>query len=360
MLLERVRPACAAVRVRPALERMARRAGIHGDDAIRFWRIFDLLTRESLDFAQQDGARRFSGICGDGTPWQFCATMGAQAASLRFLTEVGAPGTPLRERTALTLRRMSDVFALIGASGEETIAALADLAPRDDDHIAALWIGVAASSRGPPRVRIYANNGWGELTERWLRLIAALRRLGAGGFAASLQPHLPLLLPAFSPNGFAVTIPARERVCKLYLRPTSPSWRTVRALAPALLSSHGAAFTARIEDGLQQPLETLPDKALIVSVAGPANGGALDLKLDLCGHCIIGDDGRATRMVERLCRAFELDPSPYRDMIEDLGFAQAPLPKEMFAFLGIGGTAKGENRINVYFTAPDTCRTPEP
>ncbi len=121
---------------------MAARAGLADDDARRFWRIFDLLTRESLDFAGPEPGLRFSGICRDGTPWQFCAVIDSRREQpVRFLTEIGPPSSPLRPRTALTLARVAEVFDLIGASDHLTTArVLAGLCPPDDDHIAALWV----------------------------------------------------------------------------------------------------------------------------------------------------------------------------------------------------------------------------
>lgn len=337
----------------PAVERMVARAGIVGDDARRFWRIFDLLTRESLDHVRSESGRRFSGICRDGTPWQFCAVMGSHSVPVRFLTEAGSPSSPLRERTALTLSRLTDVFDLIGApGGRKTADVLAGLCPQDDDHLAGLWVGLATGATIGPRVRIYANNGWGDMTERWLRLIRALRELHAGRFAASLQPLLPLILPVFSPAGFAVTVPATSLLCKLYLRPIASPWSAIRALARSLLAARAGVFIAGIEDALGQPLETLPERAAVVSMAGPAAEGPLDLKLDLCGHCLFDDDTRAVRVIERLGYAFGLDPSPYRAMLEDLGETATRVPKEMVAFVGIGGNATGADRLNVYLTPP--------
>lgn len=331
------------------------RAGILGDDARRFWRIFDLLTRESLDFARSEAVHPFSGICRDGTPWQFCAVMGSQSAPVRFLTEVGSPSSPLPERTALTLARIAEVFDLIGAPGQqETAEVVASLSPRDGDHIAGLWVAFALGAAAPPRVRLYANNGWGDATERWLRLIRALRQLNAGYFGASLQPLLPLLLPAFSPAGFAITVPTSPLLCKLYLRPITPPWSVVRVLARSVLGSRAGRFIVGVEDALGQPLETLPDRALVVSLAGSAAGGALDLKLDLCGHCLFEDDARAARVVERLALSLGLESSPFHAMIEDLAGSGMRLSKNMVAFVGVGGNATGGDRINVYFTPSAT------
>ena len=207
-------------------------------------------------------------------------------------------------------------------------------------------------SSARPRVRLYANNGWGEPTARWLRLISALRQLNAGRFGAGLQPLLALLVPAFSAAGFAVTLPPSPPLCKLYLRPIAPPWSTVRALAQAVLGPRSGGFITAIEDGLGQSLETLPERALIVSISGSAAGGPLDVKLDLCGHCLFEDDARPARVVERLGRSLGLDISPYRAMAEDLGGLRTRIPHDMVAFVGVGSNAAGENRINVYLTPP--------
>jgi hypothetical protein len=339
---------------------MVKRAGIVGGAACRFWRIFDLLTRESLDFAPGEPAGRFSGICRDGTPWQFCAVMGSQAAPVRFLTEIGSPASSLRERTALTLTRIIEVFELVEAPDQhKTAEVLASLTPADDDHIAALWVGLAISPGARPRLRLYANIGWGDATERWLRLIGALRQLNAGRFGASLEPLLPLLVPVFSPAGFAVTVPASPLLCKLYLRPIAPPWSAARGLAQAVLAWRADGFIAAIENALGQPLEALPDRALVVSMAGSAAGGALDLKIDLCGHCLFHDDAEPARVIEQLGLLLGLDSSAYRATIEDLGQSANRVPSDMVAFVGIGRDAIGRDRVNVYLTPPeaDEART---
>lgn len=333
-----------------------RRAGIGSDEAARFWQIFDLLTRESLNFDPSESVNRFSGICRDGTPWQFCAVIGPVSVPIRFLTEVGCPESPLRQRTALTLTRMAEIFDLIGAPGcEKTAEVLAGLTPQDDRHIAGLWVGVAAGAAAQPRLRLYANNGWGDTSERWLRLIGALRLLNAGQFGASLQPLLPLLVPAFSPVGFAVTVPAYPLLCKLYLRPIGIRWSAIRELARATMATRADGLLAAIEDGLTRPLEALPDRAMVVSVAGSACGGSLDLKLDLCGHCMFHDDVEAAVAIERLSLSLGLDASPYRALIEDIGESVA-LPGNLVAFVGVGRNATGADRINVYLTPAHSAR----
>ena len=331
---------------------MVARVGIAGDEAGRFWRIFDLLTRESLDFNPADAPRRFSGICRNGTPWQFCVAVGAQSTrAVRFLTEVGSPGTPLPSRTRLAVSRITDVIDVLGVADQlEMIQVLAGLSPADDDHVAGLWVGCALDHTGQVRVRLYANNGWGNATARWLRLIAALRQLNAGGFGNALQPLLTLLVPAFSPAGFAVTLPPAPRLCKLYLRPLAYTGSAVRVVVRAVLGPGSDSFIRGLEEGLEQSLDTLPERALILSTAGSAAGGPLDIKLDLCGHCLFDDDRQPARVIDRLGRSLGMDTSPYDAMTEDIAGAGRSMPHDMVAFVGVGANAAAENRMNVYLT----------
>jgi hypothetical protein len=336
---------------------MAARAGVVGERARRFWQVFELLTRESLDYAGPQPGRRFSGICRDGAPWQFCAVMdGRQQQPVRFLTEVGAPRAPLTARTAQTLARLAEVFELLGAADPlAAVRVLADLCPPDDDHIAGLWTGFAMGATLEPRLRLYANNGWGEPTERWLRLILALRRLDAGHFGARLQPLLETLVPVFSPSGLALTLPASSAFCKLYLRPTASPWASVRVLARALLGDRAKSYIETLEAALERRLETLPSRAVIVSMAGSAaRDGALDLKLDLCGHCLFRGGAQPGPVIDRLARFLKLDTAPYQAAVEDFGAGGGSLMEDNVAFLGVGANALGESRINVYLTAPAT------
>jgi hypothetical protein len=85
-----------------------------------------------------------------------------------------------------------------------------------------------------------------------------------------------------------------------------------------------------------------------VSVAGTANGGALDLKIDLCGHCIFQSAADAKQVIVRLAQQFELAPSTYAADVADLGGHDMELPEGMVAFIGVGAEPTGKARINVY------------
>lgn len=343
----------ARARIVPVLRRMVDRANLSADAEERFWTVFDLLTAESLGFQPSVEPARFSGISQDGTPWQFCTVLGAGATSVRYLTEVGVPGSTKTDRTNLTQARVREILDLLRVpAGADLASTMTGLAPVRQDALAYVWVAVAASSSGSLRIRLYTNNGWGSLESRWLRLVDTLRSLGAGGFGARLEPHLPVLLPTFGPAGFAITLPSSPLLCKLYLRPHADPWSSVRSLATSILGPEvSRRLLDSIEHGCGRTLESLPTKALVMSVAGTADGGPLDLKLDLCGHCLFDGTAAATEMIQRAAGSLGLDTGPYHAMRDDI-VASGRSDANPVAFVGIGATPLADYRVNVYLLAP--------
>ena len=335
--------------VAPTLERLLAHARIGEEQGLQARVLFDRLTGESLSLPAGGDRPRFSGICRDGTPWQFCATLGAGATSVRYLTEVGVPGSPLSDRLALSSERLDEVLGLLGYPNSSRVAkdAVFALAPRDVDLAAGVWVAVAYTAGDQCRLRLYANNGWGDLTERWLRLIRCLEAIGGAGFGQALRPHLSVLTEAFSPAGFAVTLPHEPTLCKLYLRPLGARWTECREVVHLVLGARGDAFLGTLEAALGCRLESLPGKALVLSVAGPATGGELDVKLDLCGHCVFPTDREARRTVRDLARGYGLDAAPYDRHLRELGAARRGW-RDLHAFVGIGAQPSGATRINIY------------
>lgn len=343
----------------PTLERLLCQSEINGKDEHVFWTLFDLLTRESLSFRPDGTQPLFSGICNDGTPWQFCCTLGSSHSPLRYLTEVGSPGTSLADRIALSRERIAAAFHLLGfpLASLRKADALFDLLPRREDMRAAVWIAVAHAKGGRCRVRVYANNGWGDELERWLRLISCLGKLSGSGYAASIRRLVPILTASFSPAGFAVTFPEEPAVCKLYLRPIGNSWAACRELLRITHGSGAVDFIAGLETGLGCKLEAVPERALILSLAAPLTGGDLDVKIDLCCHCIFASDLEAETTISRLATAFRSDQAPYKNLLEAIGSSGWRCRPELHSFLGVGSAPDGTIRLNVY-AKPITAEQP--
>ena len=334
----------------PTLERLLRHSKITGEDERSFWELFQLLTSESLNFRSDGTQSPFSGICNDGTPWQYCCQLGAQRSSLRYLTEIGRPGTTLRDRIALSRERIAAAFQMLQfpPAALQRAGALYGLLPDREELRAGLWVAVAYVDSGRCRVRVYANNGWGDELERWLRLVRCLEALGGIGYAASIRPLLPLLTEAFSPAGFAVTFPEEPPVCKLYLRPIRNSWSECRKILHFTAAKRGVEFIARVEEGLGCELESVPNRALILSLATSLSGGPFDTKIDLCGHCLFASDIEAEKTVSRMANRFGLNQGPYRTLLDAIGFSGWQSAPQLHSFLGVGMASDGTVRVNIY------------
>lgn len=337
-----------------AVQRMLSRWEIRGAPHAEFWKVFDLLTDELLAELPVTGSKRFSGICRDGSPWQFCAVLGGDnPAPVRFLTEVGRWGDTLARRTSLGIERIPQALRLAGHQGcEAEISRLAEAVPQDEQHFAGLWIGVAAGPRLAPRFRAYANIGWGTAQVRWLRLVGLLDSFAANGFAAKINEALPPLLASFQPAGFAVTLPSHPPHVKIYFRPFAPPWFSVSSLIKLVCADKAEGFAAGLEGAFGLRLAQLPWRALVLSLSGPADGAYWDIKLDFCGHCLFRTGHEAMIGVERLAAAFGFNTAPCYGMIEDMGVPVTALSPDAVAFIGIGANRGGPDQVNVYFS-PD-------
>jgi len=149
----------------PLAEAVAQRLARWADcvelgDRTAFWTLFELLTRESLTYDGDPCVPPFSGICNDGTPWQFCVSLGAATPQIRYLTEVGRPGTQMGERVALARARLVEAFGRLAYPAEATslLDELLGLLPTDPQKLGGLrsgvWVGVAQDSCGIPRIRV--------------------------------------------------------------------------------------------------------------------------------------------------------------------------------------------------------------
>ena len=349
--------------ISPPLARMLARGRFSSKSKTTFWNVFGHLTHDSLALPHRHEGKRFSGICRDGSPWQFCAVIGpVNPAPVRFLTEVGRWGDTLPERTALAASRIPQAIHAAGHSTSTSdMGYLVRAIPDDNDHFAGLWIGVATGASAPARFRVYANIGWGGAEDRWLRLIRLLGDFDAQKFASRMFASLAPLLDAFVPAGFAVTMPSDPQHIKLYFRPFASPWAAVRQLAEAVCSQEFTVFLGQIEKSFGQSFEQLKWRSLVLSLSGPVDGGSWDIKLDFCCHCLFETGLQAIETVERLAAACNFNPSPCHAMLDDMGTSPEMLSPDAVAFIGIGANRKGTDRINVYFSpdavSPDCFQT---
>lgn len=327
--------------------------------------VLDLLTRESLSLEAHDPP--FSCINNDGIPFQFCVSLGTRIGGLRYLTEIGAPSTTLRDRVALTRRRLPGAFRLIGfpCAFDKVLDVLCGLTP--DSHVSGacggVWVAVAFGG-GAARMRVYANIGWGPSLSRWERIGSALSGLAARGFGRSLRPLLGVLVPQFTPVGLAVTLPTEPLLLKLYLRPTGGGWESIASVLDRI-ATPGLDPLRKLPSLLDFTPSDIRERGLLLSFAGLATGGSLDVKVDVCGHCLF-QEADPVRAIESLCSATDTDCIPYAHTLDAFREAGEPHIAPLHAFIGVGVHPTNGTRVNVYLKPPavctashDVCRTRE-
>ena len=341
--------------VSPVLDQLAADSGLQEEELATFMTVFRLLTKESLALPAALPLPRFSGICNDGVPWQFCVSLGGEM-SVRFLTEVGQPGMDLDTRTALTLRRVERILACLGASAAysdvQTVARLAPGTADSETASAALWVAVAAVPASQLRLRVYANNGWGLELERWRRVSCALSDLAAESFRSALRSLAPMLVPYFSPAGLAVTVVPGSGAVKLYMRPRCKPWAILPELLRGTIGDAADGFLSAVEGGLGRSLSELPSHALVLSLAMPRQADVLDVKLDLCGHCLFASEESAGAAVDTLAMRLRLDPARYRRARTVIASASGSRASLRHAFVGFGFNPEAGARVEVYLEPP--------
>lgn len=331
---------------RAALDRWARRTGA---DTSAVLSIFDALTQESLA-GWGPCAGGFSGICNDGGALQFCVALGERAASVRYLTEIGEPGSSMAERIRLSDLRLRSILDSAGYDdGPRLLDALRPALPtearRQDRLHGGMWAGVAHFAGSAPAFLVYANVGWGGEFERWQRVTTCLGELAATDFARRLRVVAQEIVPHFAPAGLAIAISGEPPLIKLYLRPKTEPWQAGRHLL-ARAAEGGRDIAQRIEVALgPHRLSRLRPSSLLMSMAGTADAQNLDVKVDLCGHCVFTSERDARARVARLAGLLSLSTEPYVAAISSLEDGPSRVAHD---FLGVGWEPGRGPRINVY------------
>jgi hypothetical protein len=85
----------------------------------------------------------------------------------------------------------------------------------------------------------------------------------------------------------------------------------------------------------------------------PNSGADLDLKLDLCGHCLFPDTSGVSAKVERLAEQLGLSSEPYHQVLRALSPNATPSKAaNIHAFLGVGIDPQRRIRLDLYLRPP--------
>lgn len=284
--------------------------------------VYEEICGESLAFPLGTRPAGHSRINHDGTPFQFSVTLGTPFRSLQFLGEAGTPGLSGAERVrasrdciaavARTLQAdasLSDASGLLGALAPGTrVELLADPA-------GAFWIGVAFASGHAPRLKIYTNATWGSERDRWARLDRF------ASYFRALEPWQKLadtLATGLKPLGTAVTLTGKEPPSgRIYL---SAYGKRVAYYEELARSIHGESFRQLLQHYAECMLGDdypYPTPSTVCSF-GTGAGTELDLKFELCAHCLFCSDVEAASRLRAWFEVAHLDPVDYFDVLDIL------------------------------------------
>ena len=307
----------------------ARHSGLDLDDVLSLGRT--LLGPPYGESRALRGGR--SALNNDGCPMQLCFTATAEGHRARLIVDPawwhGDPGS----RLAASRRVLSDAMRLRGAERLEPLTArLFETVDGGNQALFGhgfIWIGAGLDR---PGVAVYLDAGpfgrqgaW-EKADWWLGGAAADR---VHRLTEELRGHATV-----ASIGCEGTGPGHV-IGKLYVR-LDHSVRLTRLGVDLLTDPAFAVFLARTVGSQGMNL-----RGMVLSLGFDlATGKVVDAKIDLCGHCL------------------PLDHTGWTDVLTDvsatLGLRQLPLREELparscdVAFAGLGVTAGGRRRLNVY------------
>jgi hypothetical protein len=325
--------------------------------AQRVLRVYDLITRESLVLDLDAPIPRFSTINADGVPFELSVSLGAREGGLRFLTEVGVPGSSIAERINLSCIRLGEVLRelQLEKAGAEVNQAFQVVFPRDPMDLrgwrGGMWLAVRFLRDGRAGLRIYIDATHGTERERWQRAATLLAQLGRTKALESLCRLSPIVSATATPLGIALDIlPSGVGGIKFYTRTFDPGLpRVDRVLEGVDLLPYRDELHRFLEI-LSAESPGLPPSALVLSLEFPREEDApLGLKIDACAHCLFPSDRAAHLRCQALGQRLEVDLHQYEATLDELsGGSLSEVGVNHHAFFGIGFSQRESRRLNIY------------
>jgi hypothetical protein len=332
-------------------------------------RIFELLTRESLDVDPGRLSPAWSALNNNGVPFQLAVSSQIGGDGVRFLAEVGAGRTP-RERLTLGRERVMRAFDELGFTRQlGSVWELAgELYPHDDEALRALdagvmWVGAGFARSGRARMSLYFEGRWGELEERWIRTFRSLLQVGAAGAAEQLRDAVRPMIAFAEPLGVAIEVDELGvAALKLYFR----TFRSVRFELARVLQSIGLVAAPPALAALQEALlgggECFAPPAIVYYISiSPRLDSISATKVDVCAHCLPLGDRELMARWKRLAERLGLDVSAYLEVVDALAEGDALDDAQRYhSFMGVGVDRDGRIKLNAYLRPAIPARPDAP
>jgi hypothetical protein len=315
-------------------------------------RAYDAICGRSLAFPVGARLSNFSRINHDGTPFQFATTVGSPVRSLQFLSEAGWMGLSAADRLCAGRECMASVASIfdVAAALVEAGDLLSLLAPENNsdlliDPAGAFWIGAAFATSRNPQLRIYVNGSWGREEDRWTRLRRFASHFGALEMWMEVEK---LLAPEMKPLGSALTFARDEPTSgRIYVSAYGKLIKYYEELAEATGGDGFADMVREFAECLLGEDIAYPTPTAVCSF-GVAVGGSLDLKFELCGHCLFASDIDASDRLRSCFDAAGVDAVDYFHLLEVLSErALNDSATELHSYAGVG-IRQGQRYFSVY------------
>jgi len=307
-------------------------------------------------------AERYGGLSRinpNGLPFQWSFVLGAPPC-LRFLCEVGPPGTDCAARLGRTRAAIGEALKVLEIArpawlwDEVLPAILPPAGEMPPGWRSALWTALGASPGGIG-LKVYASLERGGAQVRWQRIGRALLALSRPAALERLCAMSGPVSSAAWPVGIAFDIlpggsPGRVKAYFMASE-TDGSW---------LARCYQAAGWRQEVEAVEAALAAFPWHAgrpywpgsLFLS-AEFGRAGELTLKTDLALSRWVSSDAHALAGVTRLARRLGLDAAPGLAWLESLG----ALPPHATALrtlhvVGLGTEADGKRHLNLYCEPP--------
>lgn len=296
------------------------------------------------DYSPVDTRTRRSILNSDGVPLQLCLSSRTDKVSVRL---IGDPCTGVQDPQERFNRSVKRLDELIGWSGAQTIARLAQLTiertlPSTPDERSRLPYGALWLATGVPAgkgLALYTTLEWGEEAQRarWWRVQRWLNRILA--VELDLAEQLGSLASLTWPISAGLEGSSEaDAVAKIYLR-FGESMYLQNALPDCFNSPEFASFSEHILAGRR----IAATGTLLCLGFSVASGHLVSAKLDYCGHCVPRTPTQWREDIDQLSREFRIRSLPVQ-----LALTECPVE---VAFVGLGRNLPESYRLNLYLKA---------
>lgn len=318
---------------------------------------FTLLTQESL---QQSTGTQYPGLSlinANGLPFQWSLCLGESLPSVRFLCEVGRPGSSPQDRFQVSIQKLQQLCQLADIPHPDWLheVVIPHLVPEPSvwpSHWrSAIWFACGSNARGF-LIKPYFNLNQGSAEERWRKIGWIFRYLGRQQDLARWCDLSGRVSNGSWPMGLAVDL-LPNGTCgriKVYFANDNVELNWLENWYACLHAKEELPRVRKILDVFPQARPgQFPARAFLVGVEFHDNKTAPTLKTDFALTRWIESDAEIVAGIRHLGEAFGISTCPHRNALHKLAaWPPSDTDCKVHRFLGYGYEPDGSHHLNVY------------